>query len=207
MNLMFDSLAYPVSTLGPGRRIALWVAGCPLRCPGCITPELLEADSGKTVPVERVTTRILDVEMPLDGITLTGGEPFAQADALSALIDKVLAYRPEWSIFAYSGFRFAKLQRMDEATIGLLGRIDVLIDGPYLRESPSIHPLVGSSNQEVHYLTARGAALRTEVETHSSDEANLGVSKHGHTSLIGIIDPQKRYMYHRSLETAEMNKN
>ncbi|NCA71503.1 MAG: 4Fe-4S cluster-binding domain-containing protein, partial [Sphingobacteriia bacterium] len=33
-------------SLGPGLRFALWVQGCPLRCPGCMTPDALPFDGG-----------------------------------------------------------------------------------------------------------------------------------------------------------------
>ena len=82
MDLMLHSLAHPVTALGPGRRVALWVAGCPLRCPGCITPQLLEAGGGRAVAVDRLAERILHLEDDLDGITLSGGEPFAPCSCL-----------------------------------------------------------------------------------------------------------------------------
>ncbi|MEM7016481.1 MAG: 4Fe-4S cluster-binding domain-containing protein, partial [Pseudomonadota bacterium] len=42
-------LAYPVTALGPGRRVVLWVAGCSLRCKDCITPELLDSEQGRII--------------------------------------------------------------------------------------------------------------------------------------------------------------
>ena len=30
---------YPVTALGPGRRIGLWLQGCALACPGCISQD------------------------------------------------------------------------------------------------------------------------------------------------------------------------
>ncbi len=41
------SLAWPVTSLGPGRRVVLWVAGCRKRCPGCISPEMQDPANGR----------------------------------------------------------------------------------------------------------------------------------------------------------------
>jgi len=199
MDLVCHSIAHPVTALGPGRRVALWVAGCPFRCPGCITPELLEARGGKAVSVDRLATRMLRLDPRLDGITLSGGEPFAQAGALAALLERVLASRPHWSVIAFSGFRLARLRRMGDEAACLLERIDMLIDGPYVRERPSIHPLAGSGNQEVHYLTARGAALRHAVDSLAGEQANLALGTDGGVMLVGVIGPERRRAYHRAL--------
>ena len=67
MKIVAHSLAYPVTSLGPGRRVVLWVAGCSRRCPGCISPELLTSDAGQEVAVERV----LDLARPGGVVVLT----------------------------------------------------------------------------------------------------------------------------------------
>ncbi|KPQ00007.1 MAG: anaerobic ribonucleoside-triphosphate reductase activating protein NrdG [Rhodobacteraceae bacterium HLUCCA12] len=199
MALVLHSIAYPVTALGPGRRVGLWVAGCPLRCPGCITPELLDARAGWSVAVERLAERILSLDADLDGITLSGGEPFGQAEALAELLDRVLRERPWWSVVTFSGFRLARLRRMGEGAARLLARVDVLIDGPYVRSRPSGHPLAGSGNQTVHYLTPRGRALRPSIKTSSAPAANLALGPEGKAMLVGILGPGPRQSYHRAL--------
>src|SRR5687767_8340615 len=68
---------------GPGRRFALWFQGCPLRCPGCCNPEMLPFAGGRTVPVADVIEQVRAV--PVEGITLLGGEPFAHAAGAAIL--------------------------------------------------------------------------------------------------------------------------
>ena len=198
MELALHSLAYPVTALGPGRRVALWVAGCPLRCPGCITPELLEGDSGRLVSIEDLATRILSLDCDLSGLTLSGGEPFAQPGGLSNLLDRVRRARPTWNVIAYSGFRLDRLRGMGEDVAELLARVDVLVDGPYLADRPSGHALAGSGNQEVHFLTPVGRSMRSAVEALPWQSANLAVGD-GVSMLVGIIGPARRRAYHHAL--------
>jgi anaerobic ribonucleoside-triphosphate reductase activating protein len=189
-------LAYPVSALGPGQRIALWVSGCPLNCAQCISPALRDAASGKDIAVELLAQRLLRLPAELDGLSLSGGEPFAQAAALARLLDLVLPQRPLWNVLAFSGYPLASLQK-DPAARDLLARLDILIDGPYLPHRPAIHPLAASANQRVHYLSQRGQALQAQCEALPFDAANLGVG--GETRLIGIISVPARARLHRQL--------
>lgn len=198
MNLNLHSLAYPVTALGPGRRVALWVAGCPLRCRGCVTPALLDAAAGKPVPIARLAQRILELPAAIDGITLTGGEPFAQASALAALIDQIRTERPNWDVLCFSGFTLEHLQRSDNGCRDLLSRLDILVDGPYLETRPGHHPLTASANQRVHLLSARAQLRRDEVDALRHNHANLAVNPRGADWLIGILDADARATLHRN---------
>ncbi|HXE72553.1 MAG TPA: 4Fe-4S cluster-binding domain-containing protein, partial [Candidatus Nitrosotenuis sp.] len=68
--------------LGPGERAVLWLQGCPLACPGCLVPESWDPRALPPTPLEEVVTWILQIE-GIEGLTLTGGEPMAQAAALN----------------------------------------------------------------------------------------------------------------------------
>ena len=199
MELKLYSLAYPVTALGPGRRVAVWVAGCPLRCKGCITPHLLSADAGKSIAVTRLAQRLLRLPMSVDGVTLTGGEPFAQAEALLALLDLVKAERPQWNVLTFSGFTLRQWQRGDAAQRQLLQQIDMLVDGPYLAGQAGGHPLTASANQQLHLLTRRAHTLKPALDALPANAANLGVNPQGEDCLIGIVDHQARRRLHRGL--------
>jgi len=137
---------------GPGARFAIWVQGCPLRCPGCCNPEMLRFEGGTPHDLSALAERI--VQTPgIEGVSLLGGEPFAYAEALAPLARRVR--EAGLSVMIYSGYtREALAARADAAA--LLAACDVLVDGPFVRERPERRRRwVGSENQRVWFLTDR----------------------------------------------------
>lgn len=135
----------PVTTLGPGSRLAVWVQGCSHRCHGCVSPELQD-DGGIEYRVEDLAKIFnhLIVQHSLDGITISGGEPFDQSEHLLKLCD-MLECR---DILVYSGYTAEELyqtygKKLKRSTIG------VLITGPYVEKLDDNRPLRGSSNQKI----------------------------------------------------------
>ncbi len=145
---------------GPGRRWAVWVQGCPLRCPGCCNPHMLPERapdaSDSLVPVDELVAEVLGTP-GIEGISLLGGEPFAQAEALAPLAERVRAHG--LSVMVYSGLTIAELRtRGDAGTPRLLAATDLLVDGPYVRELPETRRRwIGSRNQVLHFLSDRYA--------------------------------------------------
>jgi anaerobic ribonucleoside-triphosphate reductase activating protein len=142
----------PVSTVnGPGRRSVIWVQGCIFDCPGCFNQAAR--------PFTRnwlVTERELLAHLPADieGLTISGGEPFCQAQALIGLCRAVKAHG--LSVMLYSGYTLAELEAAPAPAIQeLLGQLDILVDGPYRHDIPAVNPWAGSGNQQVHYLSPR----------------------------------------------------
>lgn len=82
-------MAHPrTQALGPFLRYAIWVQGCNKCCPGCISPDARPLDGGYAVEVEKLVHDILS-QPDIEGITISGGEPFLQQVALCELIDAV----------------------------------------------------------------------------------------------------------------------
>ena len=142
---------------GPGKRFAVWLQGCPLRCPGCCNPEFLPFKGGQTRTLTEMTEwmRRMKEESGIEGITLLGGEPFAHAPAASALARS--AQQLGLSVMAFSGYTIEELQARSEPEVAdLLGLTDILVDGPYVREQPDTERRwIGSRNQRILFLTAR----------------------------------------------------
>ncbi|MCC6178851.1 MAG: radical SAM protein [Chloroflexi bacterium] len=137
---------------GPGRRSTVKLQGCPIRCHGCITPDSWDATGGSLVPVERVADALLDPSFERDGVTILGGEPFAQPDALFALVE-ALRQRGCDHILCYSGFTYDVLRRRAQQSPAIdrvLDEIDMLIDGPFVSALvDGGGPWTGSANQRV----------------------------------------------------------
>jgi anaerobic ribonucleoside-triphosphate reductase activating protein len=145
---------------GPGRRYAIWVQGCPMRCPGCCNPELLAFAGGTPRTVSTLIERVLAAHdrSRLEGISLLGGEPFAQAPALAVLAEQLR--HAGLGVMTYSGYRLAELQAKiaaDEPGVArLLAATDLLVDGRYERERPDhVRRWIGSTNQALHFASNR----------------------------------------------------
>lgn len=157
-------------TLGPGRRAALWLQGCPQRCPGCISPEWQSFKPARILTARRLLDELLRVPH-LDGLTISGGEPFAQAPGLLYLLELLHAERPQMNVICYSGFTLAQLLALppESAQRRLLKAIDVLIDGPYRAAEDDLCGLRGSRNQRIWHFTTRLAACDFENGPRSSE--------------------------------------
>ncbi len=172
--------------IGPGRRFGLWVRGCRRRCPGCVSPELRPwGGPGHSVSVSELFRRIEDsrVRHGIEGVTFSGGEPFEQAPALAELAGRCRA--AGLSVIAWSGHLLEELRGAGAppGSADLLDRLDVLIDGPFIREFRCDLPLRGSSNQRLIRLTNR---YREEDFRPRIVEARFGRDGYG---ITGVIDP------------------
>jgi anaerobic ribonucleoside-triphosphate reductase activating protein len=146
-------LHFPVTTLGPGRRIGVWLQGCSIRCPGCISADTWPGGRGQTT-TEAVVEALLPWLPEAEGITVSGGEPFDQPEALEALL-RELRRLTTADILVYSGHPFEALTGWLRENPGL---IDVLISEPYDERAAQTLALRGSDNQRIHFLTELGTA-------------------------------------------------
>lgn len=137
---------------GPGRRYAIWVQGCPLRCKGCCNLELLPFRGGRVDTAAALLDRILATP-DIEGISLLGGEPTSQAAGLAPVCEGVRA--AGLNVMLYTGFTLDELRGRGDAAIDrLLAACDLVVDGPYDREQPdSARRWIGSTNQGLHFLS------------------------------------------------------
>lgn len=148
-------------SLGPGLRYAIWTQGCNRHCPGCTSPEGLSLEPKHLIDVDTLAEDIVS-RKEIQGISISGGEPFLQAEALSSLIDKIWLKRRELTTLCFTGFNIGDLVWPDAKLF--LTYLDVLIDGPYFQELNDNRGLRGSSNQVIHCLTNRLSPWKTEME-------------------------------------------
>ena len=70
---------------GPGVRAVVWVQGCTIGCPGCYSAPTHPHSANSLVEPSEVVEWILSIP-DIEGITVSGGEPFEQAGALVDII-------------------------------------------------------------------------------------------------------------------------
>ena len=132
---------------GPGLRYAVFTQGCPHDCPGCHNPQTHDFSGGKDIDTSEILAQIRKNPL-LDGLTLTGGEPFCQCTACIALAQGAHAHG--LNVWCYSGYTFEELINGKAEWRLLLQNIDMLVDGPFLLEKRSLDcRFRGSSNQRL----------------------------------------------------------
>lgn len=138
---------------GPGFRYVVFTQGCPHGCRNCHNPQTHDFSGGRTVDPLSLLPEILENPL-LSGVTFSGGEPFAQAEALLPLARAVK--RQGLHLLCYSGYTYEQLRelRQQQPAVGeLLSLCDTLIDGPYIDEQRDLTLLFrGSTNQRILQL-------------------------------------------------------
>jgi anaerobic ribonucleoside-triphosphate reductase activating protein len=189
------AFAYSSKSLGPGYRSILWVRGCDRRCPGCIAPQWWGKEPAELVGGEELAQRLLVKNPSVRGITISGGEPFLQAQALVGMLRFARQHR-EFDSIAYSGFTLEQLQNSSMPGVSeLLEELDILIDGPYHQDMPANDGYRGSLNQVIHFLGNRITsddyfAKRNPLEVHT---------KNGTALMIGVPSRQQLSVFNQSV--------
>lgn len=180
-------MAHSVTNLGPGKRICLWVKGCSLKCPGCMSPELQTRDGDRGTDVEVILKEIIRLAPSHDGLTISGGEPFEQAIPLYHLLSQV-KIRTDLDIMVYSGYTLEEIGSGMEEGINLLSIIDVLVDGRYRREVPTRKVWRGSGNQKMWLLSPRALKYRKYIDAEYGPKRSIHLEfdTEGILYIIGI---------------------
>ena len=135
---------------GPGIRFAVFVQGCPHHCPGCHNPQTHDPEGGYDCELQKILDAF-DKNPMLRGITLSGGEPFEQAERLLPLAKAIIERGKD--VVAFSGYTFEELMKKSEQTPAvkeLLSLCCLLIDGRFiLAERDLTLRFRGSRNQRL----------------------------------------------------------
>jgi anaerobic ribonucleoside-triphosphate reductase activating protein len=156
MLIRISRLHYPVTVLGPGRRLGIWFQGCAIGCNGCVSKDTWNIDAGNLIEiqslVENCRTWIGD---ELDGITISGGEPFDQPEELKALLNELNPWRVSagFDILCYSG---RSLKYLENHHSDILSNLDFLIPEPFVEKLPTEAVWRGSANQPLLALSELG---------------------------------------------------
>ena len=171
--------------LGPYERAAIWVHGCCFDCQGCIAQQYKNGSFQTTSPEDMAAWFFSTNRQHL---TISGGEPFLQAEALSTFL-KIVRAKMDTGVIIYSGFTYEELltkAEQEPGTAELLSQTDILIDGRYEQELDDGRPYIGSSNQnmlllsprynaeaELYYNCAKGRKIELKLDTQQTVMAGV----------------------------------
>ncbi len=171
---------------GPGIRFTIWVQGCPIRCKGCWNSHMWDFVPKHLVSVEKLTNYILSKRNEIDGITLVGGEPMAQAKPIKRLIEKVK--KGGLSVVLYTGYE--KNQIVDEDAKAAFEMADIVIAGPYIEEKRNLFlRWRGSENQKLIFHNHMYEKLYGGDNSENVVEIHID-EKSGEIVVVGFPDEE-----------------
>lgn len=168
-----NRIATSVSSLGPGRRVGLWVQGCTIGCAGCASTDTWDATAGVASTVTELAGQLGHLLDDADGLTITGGEPFQQGDALAQLVGILrsggaLDHR---DLLIFTGYAATAARRRSPT---LWEQADALVAGPYRQARPNGGWLRASDNQELVLRTPLAEQRYSTVPSAGIDVALSG---------------------------------
>jgi len=137
---------------GPGKRNVVWFQGCTRCWPGCFNPETHNHDAGQVVSIASLADILLNGTP--DGVSISGGEPLEQPDALLNLLKELRRLAPKQSLLLFTGFSLDEVHALPNGD-AILACLDVLVAGPYIESLPLGNSLLSSQNQTLHLLSSR----------------------------------------------------
>ena len=189
--LEMNKAHFPVTVLGPGRRIGLWVQGCSIGCKGCVSMDTWSTDPGKKVAIDDLLAWCKQVGAAgFDGVTISGGEPFDQAPALAVLLQGLREWwrtaALDFDILCYSGYPLKTLQNKHAPILALL---DAVIPEPFIDSQEPVSVWRGSANQSLVPLSDLGHrrfdAYVSKPLADTDKKMQVAV-EHGKIWMIGI---------------------
>ena len=138
-------------TDGIGVRTSIYVSGCNHHCKECHNPQTWDFKVGKTLTKDIIYDVIKHIkEDPIQcGITFSGGDPLEVGNAEDLLDFLKILKEEDINIWCYTGYTYEELLKMTPQK-ECLNYIDVLVDGPYIKELKYPDLIFrGSSNQRI----------------------------------------------------------
>lgn len=125
---------------GYGVRYVIFCQGCTHHCVGCQNPETWDLKGGKEVSVEELVKDI-SKHKHIDGITLSGGDPFFQQEECVSLLNLLPKNLDVW---IYTGFKYEDIKDTQLAQMA-----DYIVDGKFEQDKKVAGKMYGSSNQRI----------------------------------------------------------
>ena len=140
---------------GQGVCVTFFVQGCSQHCPGCHNPQTWDFNGGYEFTQETMDKIIqaLKANGVQRNFCIMGGEPLHENNLFltNLVINEVRKVYPDIKIYVWTGYIYENLVEKKEKLLqNILNNIDVLIDGPFIREQRDITlPMRGSRNQRI----------------------------------------------------------
>ncbi|GAB1510356.1 4Fe-4S single cluster domain-containing protein [Actinophytocola sp. KF-1] len=190
--LRVSRVHFPVTTLGPGSRLVIWVQGCPLACRGCMSRDTWDEGGGADLTEHALLGLWSDaLRRGADGMTISGGEPLAQAEPVAAFLRAARSCPAppgtEPDFLLYTGF---ELDELDPAQDAAVAAADAVITGRYEAGSPTRLIWRGSANQRLRATTDLGRRRYTPYLGAEPDRAPVQIGVDGERLwVIGVPPP------------------
>lgn len=174
--------------LGPNKRYLIWFQGCDKNCKGCMSQLSRDLKIKNEIEVDAIVEDIL--KQDVEGITISGGEPFLQIDGLTELVSKVKS--KGLGVIVYTGYLYDDIKHLE-----VMRDIDILIDGPYIDElNMNNDAYRGSSNQRIIALSDRYDL--SEYQSHKR-RAEITFDR-DNIHLIGVPSREVLKVYYQMIE-------
>lgn len=135
---------------GPGIRFVVFAQGCKHNCPGCHNPGTHSFDGGVLTSIDTLLESVQKNPL-LDGVTLSGGEPFEQAEGFSEFASRI--HKLKMNVITYTGFTYEEIVKDMDKRPGwraLLDETDLLVDGRFELDKRNLMlKFRGSENQRI----------------------------------------------------------
>ena len=179
--------AYKISRVnGPGKRFTLWTQGCSKGCVNCFNPETWNNKNNIVLSTSEIFEMIKDFE--LEGVTITGGDPFEQEEELLELLILISSLSLSKGVIVFTGFTYDEI-RENKIREKCCDYIDVLIDGRYEDNNRVTDCFKGSSNQNIIYFSSK----IKEEELIMDQEVEVSLSD-GIISVTGFPSIDKKFL-------------
>lgn len=155
-SLRLNGMLAPTAANGPGLRLALWVQGCTLACPGCFNPGTHAPGRGTSFSVEFLRDVCARLDASMEGLTLTGGEPLQQPEPVEALLRFVRA-ETRLGVVISTGYAPHEIEA-DPARRRIAALADAVVAGRYDADRRVATGFRGSENKTLLLNTGRYTA-------------------------------------------------
>lgn len=187
--LFINLIHYPVYSLGIGKRIGIWFQGCSIGCKDCISNNTWKQENKHKKTIEDISLELKNYVSIVDGISISGGEPFQQPEGLYKLLIELKNNNYE-DILVYSGYDFSYLQQNFPAHLELIA---VLIDGKFITGLETEFNWKGSENQNMNILTKNHSLKEKymEYKVLKNEPRKLQIVEKNHDIYVLGIPKQK----------------